>query len=153
MRKFYEALLKQYREVHDEVVKALDLLPAEALDWSPGPGMNTISVLVTHLTGAERYWIGDVVTGEPSFRNREAEFQVKGADHAALKKRLSDLDAYEAQALEKLRVRDLETWKVSPRDGNKVLTAEALLHALEHSAVHLGHIEILVQQWRQKQPA
>ena len=150
MRKYYEAMLDHFRGLHAEVLKALDALPPEALDWSPGPEMNSISVLVMHIAGSERYWVGDVVKGTPSFRNREAEFQTKGMDVAALKQRLTDLDAYEAEVLETLKVRDLESFKVSPRDGRSLTVGWALLHTLQHTAVHVGHIEVLVQQWKQK---
>ena len=150
MRKFYEALLDQFRELHAGAVKALDALPPEALDWVPGPEMNSLAVLVMHFTGSERYWVSDVVAGVPSFRNREAEFQAKGLDVAALKQRINDLDAFEAAAFEKFRVRDLEAHKIAPRDGRNVTVAWALLHALEHTAVHIGHIEILTQQWKER---
>jgi len=150
MRKFYEALLDQFRELHAVAVKTLDEMPAEALDWAPGPEMNSLAVLVMHFTGSERYWVSDVTIGVPSFRNREAEFQAKGLDAAALKQRIADLDAFEAAAFEKLRVRDLEAHKIAPRDGRNVTVAWALLHALEHTAVHIGHIEILTQQWKQR---
>ena len=153
MRKYYESLSEHMRALHGEVLKALDVLPPEALDWSPGPEMNSLSVLVMHLAGAERYWVGDVVKGDPSFRNREAEFETRGMDAAALKQRLADLDAYETAAFETLRVRDLESFKVSPRDGRSVTVAWALLHAMQHTAVHVGHIEILVQQWKLRDKA
>ena len=70
MRKLYQALLDELSELHGEVTKALDDVPAEALDWMPGPEMNSLSILIVHLMGAERYWIGDVVKGDPSFRDR-----------------------------------------------------------------------------------
>ena len=38
--------------------------------------MNSMNVLVVHLIGAERYWIGDVIAGEPSGRDRESEFMI-----------------------------------------------------------------------------
>src|SRR4030042_1833836 len=63
MRKYYEAMLEHFREMHAEVLKALDALPPEALDWSPGPEMNSLTVLVMHIAGSERYWVGDVVKG------------------------------------------------------------------------------------------
>lgn len=153
MRKFYESMLEHFRELHAEALKALDVLPPEALDWVPGADMNSISVLIMHFTGAERYWVGDVVNGDPSFRNRDAEFQTRGLDHAALRQRLADLDAYETAVLGSLKVRDLETFKVSPRDGRNVTVAWALLHAFQHTAVHSGHIEMLVQQWTQQSKA
>ncbi len=64
--------------------EAIDELPAECAGLGAGTfEMNSLSVLVHHTTGAERYWAGDVVNGEPSFRDREAEFRVKGLDAAA----------------------------------------------------------------------
>ena len=153
MRKFYEDLLEHLKALHAEAIKSLESLPAEGLDWSPGPEMNSISVLIMHFTGSERYWVGDVVKGDPSFRNREAEFQTTGMDVAALRQRILDLDAYEAKAFEPLKVRDLDAFKVAPKDGRQVTVAWALLHAYQHTAVHVGHIEILIQQWRQHQPA
>ncbi len=150
MRKYYEGMLEHLKALHAEAIKSLESLPVEALDWVPGPEMNSISVLIMHFTGSERYWVGDVVRGDPSFRNRDAEFATKGVDAAALRQRILDLDAYELQALEPLKVRDLDAFKVAPKDGRQVTTAWALLHAMQHTAVHVGHIEILTQQWRQR---
>jgi hypothetical protein len=150
MRTFYEGMLEHLKALHAEAIKSLEGMPVDALDWVPGPEMNSISVLIMHFTGSERYWVGDVVKGDPSFRNREAEFQTKGMDAAALRRRILDLDEYEARAFEALKVRDLESWKVAPKDGRRVTMAWALLHAMQHTAVHIGHIEILTQQWRQR---
>ena len=69
----YMTLLEQR---HHEILQALGGLPPAALDWTPGPEMNSISVLIFHLTGAERYWIGDVAAQDPRERDREAEFRV-----------------------------------------------------------------------------
>jgi uncharacterized damage-inducible protein DinB len=153
MRKFYEGMLEHLKALHAEALKSLDSLPPEALDWVPGPEMNSISVLIMHFTGSERYWVGDVVRGDPSFRNREAEFATKGMEAGALRQRVLDLDAYEAGAFEALKVRDLDEWKVTPKDGRQVTVGWSLMHALQHTAVHVGHIEVLTQQWRQRAPA
>jgi uncharacterized damage-inducible protein DinB len=150
VRKFYEALLDNLVELHAEILKALDELPPEALDWVPGPEMNSLAVLIMHLTGAERYWVGDVVKGDPSFRNRDAEFRAKGVDAAALRQRIADLDLYEAGAFDTLDVSDLEQMRVSPRDGKEYSVSWALLHALQHTSEHVGHIQILRQQWKQR---
>ena len=92
--------------------------------------------------GAERYWIGDVVQRDPSFRNREAEFQVKGLDATTLKQRLADLDAYEVAALGKLRLRDPgRGTRVTARWAARSLWAGLLLHPLQHTGQHVGHIE------------
>jgi hypothetical protein len=107
--------------------------------------------LVTHLTGAERYWIGDVGGQDPSGRDREAEFRVHGIVLSELQQRLRDASLYAHRLLETLELHDLEAVQVSPRDGKKFTLSWALLHALEHSAIHLGHIQLIRQLWDQNQ--
>jgi hypothetical protein len=52
--------------------------------------------------------------------------------------------------LEKLTLKDLETLSISPRDGRKLTVAWALAHALEHTALHAGHMQIMRQLWEQR---
>ena len=150
MHKFYEELLDRFHELHMEVERALEEIPSEALDWQPGKDMNSLSVLVTHLAGAERYWIGDVARGDPSDRDRDAEFQVKGLDAAGLQRRIRELEAYEKTSFESMSLAELEQYRRSPRDGWEYTVAWALAHALEHTAVHIGHIQMLIQLWKQR---
>jgi uncharacterized damage-inducible protein DinB len=150
MKLFYEELYSRFHELHGDIERALESLPQEALDWKPGADMNSVNVLVTHLTGAERFLIGDVVMGEPSGRNRDAEFQAEGQTKQDLLQRLSGTDVYIKAAFDKMSLSDLETERVHPRHGNKVSVAFAILHALEHAATHVGHIGLTVQLWQQK---
>jgi hypothetical protein len=153
MKKIFVALLDRFDELHRAIRESMDGMPPEALDWSPGPDMNSLTILIVHLAGSERYWIGDVVRGDPSFRDREAEFRTKGLSADALKQRLTDLEAYERIALGTLGLADLEEERTSPRDGKKCTAAWALSHALEHTAIHVGHIQILTQMWKQQHPS
>jgi hypothetical protein len=150
MLPFYEALADRFNELHGDIQRDLDALPPEALDWKPGPEMNSVSVIIVHLTGAERFLIGDVIMGESSNRNREAEFRVAGMSKADLIHRMSETEDYLKAAFEKLRLSDLETERTHPRHGNQVSVAWALLHALEHAATHVGHIQLTVQLWHQR---
>jgi uncharacterized damage-inducible protein DinB len=147
MQTFFEDYLNILGTSHSDILKALDGLPPAALDWVSGPEMNSISVLVFHLTGAERYWIGDVAAQEPSDRDRDAEFKVHDVGIDVIRKRLDDSLAYTRKTLEKLTLQDLEASRTSPRDGRKFTVAWALLHALEHTNLHLGHIQITRQLW------
>ena len=54
MQTFFTEYLKLLQERHNDILEAIEGLPSAALDWSPGPDMNSISVLVVHLTGSER---------------------------------------------------------------------------------------------------
>ena len=136
---------------HNDIHKSLDGLPPEALDWSPGKDMNSISVLVVHLTGAERFWIGDVAAQEPSDRNRDAEFKVTGIGTDALKKRLDESLAYARTVLENFTLQDLELPRRSPQTDRDFTVGWALLHALDHATEHKGQIQLTLQLWEQKE--
>ena len=149
MQKFYEALLDRFEELHGEVLKSLDELSPEAFDWKPEADMNSLSVLIAHLSGAERFWVGDVARGEPSQRDREAEFRVNGLSRESLQQRIRDLEDYEKVAFQKMGLSELEEIR-RLEDGRQYSVAWALTHALEHTAIHVGHIQILSQLWKQK---
>ena len=151
MNDFYQNYLNRLDEVHTDISQAIQGLPQEALDWIPAEGMNSINVMVFHLTGAERYWIGDVSMRDPSGRDRAAEFRVKGVTLEALQKRVANSTDYAHRVLEQLTLQDLEQERTSPRDGSKFTVAWGLLHSLEHSALHLGHIQLTRQLWDQRQ--
>ena len=150
MQTFFADYLDLLQDCHNGILQALEGLPPDALDWIPGPDMNSITVLVFHLTGAARFWIGDIATQEPSNRDRAAEFRVQGAGMDVLKKRLSDNLEYARSVLDKLSLQDLEATRVRPSDGQEFTVAWALLHALEHATSHLGQIQITRQLWEQK---
>ena len=149
MQTFFKEYLNILQTCHADILKALDGLPPAALDWILGPDMNSISVLVFHLTGAERYWIGDVAAQDPTERDRDAEFKVHEVGTDVLKKRLTDNTEYARIALEKFTIQDLEATRVSARDGREFTVAWALIHALEHSTLHLGQIQLTRQLWEQ----
>jgi uncharacterized damage-inducible protein DinB len=148
MQTFFKDYMNLLEEHHNNILEALDGLPPAALDWIPGADMNSISVLVFHLTGAERYWIGDVAAQDPSDRDRDAEFRVRDVGMDVLKKRLADYLEYARKTLDKFTIQDLETTRVT-RDGHTFAVAWALLHALEHTTLHLGQIQITRQLWEQ----
>lgn len=150
MLPFYEALAERFHDLHTQIKHDLDSLPPQALDWIPGPEMNSVSVIITHLTGAERFLIGDVVMQNPSNRNRDAEFLVKGVAKTDLTRRLDDAEAYVTAAFEKLSLDDLSAERMHPRHGNMVSVAWAILHALDHVAVHTGHLQVTTQLWHQR---
>ncbi len=148
MNTFFTALSGQFHELHGEILRDLERLPDQALDWKPGSEMNSITVIIMHLTGAERFLIGDVIMGESSNRNRDAEFTAAGLTREQLVARLNQTEAYLNACFEKLTLDDLNTQRLHPRHAEQVSVSWALLHALEHVATHVGHIQMTVQMWQ-----
>lgn len=142
MHEFFESYYDRLQTLHRGVTDAVAGLPVEALDWQPAPSMNSLTVLVVHLCGAERYWIGDVAGQDPSGRIRSEEFEQRGWDAAGLQGLLDRTLAHSYDTLQKLSLQDLDATRFSTRDGENYSVAWALLHALEHTALHLGHIHI-----------
>lgn len=152
MGSFFEDYQDRLEELHRDILLGIDGFSTEALDWSPGNDIPSLCVLVTHIVGAERYWIGDVAGGVPSNRDRDSEFKAKGQEAAALIARLQELESFEKELLSKISTPDLESICISPRTGRRFSVGWALLHALEHTALHLGHIQIIHQLWEQSRP-
>jgi ankyrin repeat protein len=146
---FQDDLYDRFCELHAEAAKAIEGLPPEALDWAPGPEMNSINVLVVHLAGAERYWNG-VAVNEPPDRDREAEFGTAGLGAEELKTHLVSADDYCRQTLTQLSLADLEVFRLSPRNDKNFTVGWCVAHALEHTALHVGHIQVTRQLWEQK---
>jgi len=149
MTVFFDDLFDHFFELHTEIQKAVDGLPPEALDWVPGLEMNSIAVLVIHLTGAERYWIG-VAVNEPPDRDREVEFRTKGLNADELKAHLVLADNHARQALARFSLPGLEAVCQSPRNAKAFTSGWCLAHALEHTALHTGHIQLTRQLWEKK---
>ena len=144
-----EDYYQRLSDLHDGLKQAIAGLPAEALDWVPGPDMNSLRVLMVHTAGAERYWIGDMAGQQPSGRDRDAEFRAKGLDEAALATLLDDTLAHSHSVLAGLTHDDLLKMhsEIQLSGGEEFRVAWAIMHALEHTALHLGHIQITRQLW------
>jgi hypothetical protein len=150
MQEPFISYLALFEKLHQEAAAAIDGLPVEALDWTPGPEMNSITVLMVHTAASQRYWVGDVAMGEPSNRVRSTEFVSEGLTSHELKQRLADALEYTRQAIGRLTVEELDAPRSSPRQDSEYSVAYALLHALEHTALHVGHVQLTRQLWEQQ---
>ena len=84
---------------------------------------------------------------DPSGRVRSSEFEARGTGVSALQLRLENNLSYAHSALEKLELKDLSAERPVPHENRSTDVASALLHAMGHTALHLGHIEITRQLW------
>jgi hypothetical protein len=150
MEAFFEDYLDRLTAIHGEMEQTLDGLPQVALDWAPGPEMNSFNVLAVHVAGSERWWIGDLVAGEPSDRVRQSEFETMGLSGSALMERLSASLSYCRGVLERLKLEDLEAVRIAPVSGREYRVGWCLAHTLDHTALHLGHMQLTRQLWDQE---
>lgn len=149
MTPYFESYYERLDALHVDMVGIVRGLSPRALDWKAGPEMNSLTVLVVHVTGAERYWINDVAGQSRSERVRSQEFEAANWTDEELESRLAHVLESSRQTLAGLTVDALAEERLSWRDGKSYTVAWALNHALEHTAIHLGHMQIGKQLWRQ----
>lgn len=159
MSSYFDVYVDRVMSLHNDYKQSIKGLSVEALDWVPGPQMNSLSVMIVHTTAVERFMIGDLASRINSNRVRATEFQAKGLDEAALVQRLDETLAFVGETLSKLTLEDLNAPRELPVGGSKpVTTIEpltvgwALMHALMHTGLHLGHAQITRQLWDQQHP-
>ncbi len=137
-----------------DMLAQLDGIPERELNRTlPLPETNSLYALATHTLGAGEYWTLVMAGGRDIPRDRPAEFRASGAypDLVARCERwLADLRAVFDQlpAAELDRVADIATAARRPWMGNPFTVRDCLLHALEHTALHLGHIQLTAQLLR-----
>lgn len=135
-----------------DVARIVREAPLEALNWPPMLEANSLFAIATHVAGAERFWIGEVVGGRPAQRNRDAEFQARcetEADREALLVQLSEAGHTSWQVLSDLSQPQLLERRTARDREYTVLWC--ILHVVEHNSLHLGHIQLTAQLWEQAQ--
>jgi len=133
-----------------QIREILTGISAEGLNWRPfevsgDPGTNSLAALAAHTSGAERYWIGEIVGGKPPTRDRDAEFAKVVNSNAELFQ-LMDLASEETrEVFAKLSAEDLE--RTVQAMGRDVPVRWAILHVVDHTALHIGHMQMTYQLW------
>ena len=149
-----DSLFRDMQERFETLFKAIDTavadLPADALDWKPGPDMNSIAVILAHTAGAWRYWVGDVAGDLPSGRVRATEFETHGVDAAEMVGRLRAALDTTHEVLAGMDIARLGEVRTAGMFDEQRTVGWALLHALEHTALHAGHIQMTRQLWDQQ---
>ncbi len=142
--------LERIEDLRGQIAGLASGLSAEALNWRPIEGTddhatNSLAVLVAHSAGAEHFWIGEVVGGRPATRNREAEFAQVAASSEDLLRLLNQTGVETKQVFGALTDVDLSDSRQT--SGRTVPLRWCILHVIDHTSLHLGHMQITYQLW------
>lgn len=145
-----ENYLHRIENLRGQICDLVAGLPAEALNWRPiesskDHAMNSLAVMATHVAGAEHFWIGEVIGRLPATRNRDAEFVTQVDSTAPLIERLDAVGRQTREIFATLSEADLSGVRTA-RD-KEVTVRWAMLHVVDHTALHLGHMQITYQLW------
>jgi uncharacterized damage-inducible protein DinB len=152
-----ENYLQRIDDLRGQAAGLIAGLSQEALDWHPLPEVapgeervegttNSLAVLAAHIAGAEHFWIGEIVGGHPPSRDRDAEFEVRDMEAAELVTRLEQAAAETAEVFAALQAEDLEGTREAR--GRTVPVRWCILHVVDHTALHLGHMQLTYQLWK-----
>ncbi len=124
---------------------AIDRLDDDSANRSPDlDGANSPFAIVTHATGAARWWTMHVTLGEPTDRHRQAEFTSRGPV-TDLTRLVDELQRDLAVVRPRLtRATQLGTDPGRGPEGWSWTVGSVLMHAYEELAQHLGHLELTV---------
>jgi uncharacterized damage-inducible protein DinB len=134
---------------HDSMRASIQDLPGEALDWSSNHVRNSLVVLTCHVTGSERFWMGNVIANDPHPRDRDAEFRMQGVAESELRERIGNAESYSVKVLATLAEADLGSARVFTWKGKETRRSVGwvLLHVLEHTAYHAGQMNLIRKTW------
>jgi uncharacterized damage-inducible protein DinB len=142
--------LERLEDLRGQVSALVAGLPAEALNWRPIEGSgdhatNSLAVLAAHTAGAEHFWIAEVVGGRPATRDREAEFATQAASSAEIVRLLENTSRETREVFLALKGTDLGDTRQN--EGRTVPVRWCLLHVIDHTSLHLGHMQVTFQLW------
>jgi uncharacterized damage-inducible protein DinB len=130
------------------VLHELADMPEDVLNRPvPIPEGNSLFAIATHLVGAAEFWVLALAGGRQTARDRDAEFRATGT-YADLEVRYSIWISDVRDVLMNLPEEAWDRTVTPPVEytgslGSESMTARAcVLHAVEHSALHLGHIQL-----------
>lgn len=145
-----ENYLQRIEDLRGQIAKLIVSLPPEALNWRPTQQVedhatNSLGVLGVHVAGAEHFWIAEVIGGQPPTRDRPGEFAFEATDSQEIVDRLEKVGAETRAVLATMSEESLS--ETRERDGRTVYVRWAMLHVIDHLALHLGHMQITYQLW------
>ena len=147
-----QGYLTEFGILRQGIQNAIQGLNDEGANWHPlQKGTNSIYAILTHLMGADDFWVHDIILGEEKQRDREAEFRAAGNLRELLTRWESAWSEIES-ILTKLsheQLSDLRSFISWTGYKESKTTRWIILHLISHYATHLGHIQLTCQLWEQ----
>jgi uncharacterized damage-inducible protein DinB len=151
---FYSMMERARRNL----LKRVETLSKETIDYSPEPKMiESIGTLLLHIAAVEYGWIFEDIGGQEmeyekwkyGFSVREGKDQIEGKDVEFYLSRLREVRQEVFKFLKTLSDNDLDS--MVDVDSEKVSVEWILFHLIEHEAMHIGQVSVLLRLWKSHQ--
>ena len=146
------------RRIAAVAVATVQDLTAGQLNWNTGEdGWNTMFAIATHMVAMGEYWVLCLVGGADVVRDRQAEFHAVGSA-AEIVLCLQDWSqacyvlcaGLGSEVLAEISRVPIEYLQAGGFGSGVLSKRECLMHVVEHSALHLGQLQILRQLVEQR---
>jgi hypothetical protein len=146
------AVIALFHQVHDQLRDEINGLDANALNWKPTAGANSISTIITHLVGSEAETLR-CVAGLPSGRDRGAEFVGRELTMGEVLELLDGADDLVRAVIPHLDPGRLKSVFALPTMPTEEVRSGLtwLVGNYGHAREHVGHIQLTKQLYQDGQ--
>jgi hypothetical protein len=135
-----------FEQLHEEVRREIEGLDERGVNWSAGPGMNSIGTTIIHMVGSEAETLRSVA-GLPCVRDRESEFRPGRREKEELLDALEGADELVAEVRRRIGADHLQRRVALPTLAEEEMRSGLtwLIGNYGHSREHVGHIQLTRQ--------
>lgn len=132
-----------------DIMTLLETVGSDGMNWTPEINdINSMYAIANHTILSQYWWIQENLNQEKIERNRPAEFNARAEDLKSLRILFKEIESLTQKVLEKLQQQ--ETQALRQVKERQVTIEWIVLHVIEHTALHLGQMQIMKQLWENK---
>lgn len=146
----FETALKILKDLHGEILSLLEAVGPEGMNWTPEmEDVNSMYAIANHTILSQYWWIQENLNQEVIERNRPAEFTTRADSLECLRVLYNEIETLTQDVLGKILQQET---KANRQVRERQVTIEwIVLHVIEHTALHLGHMQLMKQLWEAHQ--
>lgn len=145
----FETACKILEDLHMDIMTLLETVGSDGMNWTPEINdINSMYAIANHTILSQYWWIQENLNQEKIERNRPAEFNARAEDLKSLRILFKEIESLTQKVLEKLQQQ--ETQALRQVKERQVTIEWIVLHVIEHTALHLGQMQIMKQLWENK---
>jgi len=144
------------KQIYSRLNQAIENINNAELNWRPSKSSNSIGNLLTHISGAEEFWLHHIIGGMKTDRVRQSEFDVKEFNIDELTSHIDKVHFQSLEIISRLSDHDLITergfWSNLEQKEKLTTVYWCILHVIEHAGLHIGQIYFIRKMYSDIKP-
>lgn len=140
--------IKILAALHKEIFAILEEVGVEGMNWKPGgENFNSLYTTAYHTICSQNWWITENLNQVKIERDRTAEFKAYAENLDQLYQMYESIQSETKRILETVGCNEIQ--HLREVKGRKVSVEWIVIHVVEHTALHLGHMQVTKQLWEE----